>query len=553
MQRQTVCLEQTSTEVLRFASLNPRTQVKKGTEMTNDSVETASGAVRGVREGDIWAFKGIPYGADTSGNGGRFRPPRQPHPWPGVRDCISYGPSCPQMTIEQMTGHPMPVEAETMMGVLASEPSTGEDCLVLNVWSPTLDTSAKLPILVWLHGGGLTTGSASWPLYDFANFARRRRVVVIGLNHRLGILGFLDLSHLGEEFVDSGIAGMLDIVAALRWVNTNVAGFGGDPDNVTVFGESGGGMKTSTLLAMPQAQGLMHKAFIMSGAVLTARSREEAASTTEFVVDRLGSHPADDLQAVEVSRLIDAEVALQGRSGNRLFARGFAPVLGPNLPDHPAVSIGSGLSAGVPMVAGCTTDEMLAFLYADPELWTLTDEGSRVRLEPLLGDETDKILSAYRRTRPDYSPSALLIAVATDAAFRMPHVRLAEAKLRGGSAGVWMYLFAWGYPDPTGRVRAAHGSDMPYFFDNVDKAPMAAGPHADSLVASMSGALAAFAYTGDPNHDGMPEWLPYDTVERPSIRFDVPCVLDRDPFGEERRCWEDVAVAGLDPQRTRRS
>jgi para-nitrobenzyl esterase len=201
-----------------------------------DVVETANGHVRGMRDDGVWAFKGVPYGDDTGG-AGRFRPARPPRPWAGVRECLEYGPSCPQMTVEQMTGTPMSAEIESMMGVLATEPSVSEDCLVLNVWTPTLDAAARLPVLVWLHGGGMNTGSASWPLYDFTNLARRRRVVVVGVNHRLGILGFLDVSALGEEFADSGNVGMLDVVAALGWVSHNIAGFGGDPSNVTIFGE----------------------------------------------------------------------------------------------------------------------------------------------------------------------------------------------------------------------------------------------------------------------------------------------------------------------------
>ena len=192
----------------------------KGEGLHSDLVETASGTIRGAYENGVWAFKGVPYGADTGGEG-RFLPARPPVPWTGIRDCLTYGPSCPQMTIEQMTGVPMPPEVQTMMGVLTSEPSMSEDCLVLNVWTPTLDADEKLPVLVWLHGGGLSTGSASWPLYDFTNLVRRDRVVMVGINHRLGILGFLDMSQFGDEFADSGNVGMLDVVAALGWVAGN--------------------------------------------------------------------------------------------------------------------------------------------------------------------------------------------------------------------------------------------------------------------------------------------------------------------------------------------
>jgi para-nitrobenzyl esterase len=197
------------------------------------------------------------------------------------------------------------------------------------------------------------------------------------------------------------------------------------------------------------------------------------------------------------------------------------------------------------MVSGCTTDEMMAFMQGDPELWNLNEDGVRLRLSRYLGDDVDTMLTAYRKVRPDDSPTSLLIALVTDAAMRIPHVRLAEAKLQGGGAPVWMYLFAWGPPDPTGRVRSGHGSDMPYFFDNVDKAPRAAGPQAEPLVKAMSGALAALAHTGNPNHDGLPEWPPYDTEQRSSMRIDVPSVIEFDPFGAERRCWDGLTVGGL--------
>jgi para-nitrobenzyl esterase len=512
----------------------------------SELVETANGTIRGAHDNGVWAFKGVPYGDDTAGKG-RFLPARPPASWSGIRECLTYGPSCPQMTIEQMTGVPIPPEVQSMMGVLTSEPSMSEDCLVLNVWTPTLDADDKLPVLVWLHGGGLSTGSASWPLYDFTNLARRDRVIMIGINHRLGILGFLDLSHLGDEFADSGNVGMLDVVAALDWVRHNIRGFGGDPNNVTVFGESGGGAKTTALLAMPAANGFVHKAFPMSGSMLKAQSPEQAHSTTEMTLKQIeGGADLKKLQGVEAARLIEAEFALQG-PGLVGAGRGrrFGPVLGPSLPQHPELAIRSGAAASLPLASGCTTDEMLAFLVGDPEFWSITEQGLRDRVGIFLGEDGDRMIAGYRAIRPHESPTSLLIAITTDATMRLPHIRLTEAKLEGGGKPAWLYSFGWGQPDPTGRVRSGHGSDMPYFFDNVDKASIAAGPHAEPLVTATSRALTAFAYSGDPNHGELPQWPSYDLEDRLTMRFDTSSSVEKDPYGAERLCWDGISLGGL--------
>jgi para-nitrobenzyl esterase len=256
----------------------------------------------------------------------------------------------------------------------------------------------------------MSTGSASWPLYDFANLSRHQRVVVVGINHRLGVLGFLDLSQIDHDFGESGNVGMMDVVA------------------------------------------------------------------------------------------------------------------------------------DIPLVSGCTTDEMMAFLMANPGLWALDLTGLRHRLVPLLRNDADEVLARYQAALPDDSTTSLLIAIHTDFAMWIPHVRLTEAKLQGGGTPAWMYQFAWGHPDPEGRVRAGHGSDMPYFFDNIDKAPMASGPHAAPLVAAMSGALAAFAHTGDPNHHDLSRWPSYTLEDRPTMQFDVSPKIACDPFESRRRCWDGIAV-----------
>jgi len=509
-------------------------------------VETAGGTVRGANRSGVWAFKGIPYGADTAGQG-RFRPPRPPRPWPGVRECLDYGPSCPQITSEQMLGIPIPPESESMMGVWAYERVTSEDCLALNVWTPVLDATARLPVLVWLHGGGWSIGSASAPLYDFSNLSRHGRVVTVGVNHRLGILGFMDLSASGERFAESGNVGMLDIVAALRWVKEHIAAFGGDPGNVTVFGESGGGSKTSTLLAMPEARGLFHKAAVMSGVMLRAQTSEGARRKTEAVLGYLGTGAdPDKLQAIDVNRLIDAMIALPGGTRSALSrGEGFSPVLGPSLPDHPVDLVRAGNARDVTALIGCTTDEMLGFMMFDPGLWTLTIDDVRQRLRPILGDDTEQVVSSYQAIRPDDTPASLLISISTDAKFRIPHVRLAEAKVRDGGAATYMYLFAWGHADPAGTIRAPHGLDMPYFFDNVDKAAIAQGPQAGPLVKAMSGALIALARDASPQHEALPDWPGYTLDTRSTMRFDLSPAVVEDPGGAERACWTDVTLSGL--------
>ncbi len=518
----------------------------KGNEVSKGEIKTIAGTVRGVETDGVWAFKGVPYGADTSGDG-RFRPARPPQPWTGVRDCVEYGPSVPQMTIEQMLGVPVREEAESLMGTHSYERVMGEDCLALNVWTPAVGADSALPVVVWLHGGGWSTGSASWPLYDFSNLARHGNVVAVGINHRVGILGFLDVSRLGDEFADSGNVGMLDVVSALEWIRDNIAGFGGDPGSVTVFGESGGGAKVATLLGMPAGRGLFHKAVAMSGSMLIAQEPADAAINTDAVLERLGiGTDTAKLAALDVAALIEAEVELPGRNASGLMrGRVFSPVLGPSLPQHPDQAIRAGVNADVRLVSGCTHDETLGFLFADPDLWTLDDVGVLDRLRPFLGDDAERLFAAYRAGRPDDSPTTMIIAITTDAAFRLPQISLADAHVEGGGAATYVYEYRWGFEDPTGRVVAPHGTDMPYWFDNVDVAAIAAGPHADDLVAMMSGALVGLAHTGAPDNPALPSWPPYTLDERAMMHFDVPARIEHDSYGAEREWWSGIVPPGF--------
>ena len=502
----------------------------------NAIVETKSGAVRGTEGDGVVAFKGIPYGDDTSGEG-RFRPPRLPLAWAGVRYCLEYGPSCPQMAVGQMTGQDLPPETETHMGVWTYERQTGEDCLVLNVWTPNAGDGGSRPVLVWLHGGGMAVGSASWPLYDFTNLACNNDVVVVGINHRLGILGFLDLSHIGAEFADSGNVGMLDIVAALEWIRDNIAEFGGDPSNVTIFGESGGGSKVTGLLGMPSAQGLFRSACAMSGALLEARTTDAARANADAVLEHLGiALDVDALQKLDADVFVQASLEVSG--GGLAAARaGFGPTLGPSLPEHPVDAVRAGAAQGVNVVLGCTTHEMVAFM-GTPEIFDADEATVRGMLSGTVGEESGAVFDAYRSVHPDDTPGSIFLLIASDEFMRMRHIRYAEALLDGDAPSPRMYLFDFRRPSLDGVPRAGHGSDMPYFFDNVDKAPLADGPHAGPLARAMSGALVALARTGDPNHDGIPAWPAYSTSERATMVLDVEPRVEHDPLGAERRVWD---------------
>jgi para-nitrobenzyl esterase len=385
---------------------------KWGGTVMNTVVSTTAGKVQGTAVEGVLAFKTIPYGTAE-----RFCPPRAPAPWSGVRDCSAFTGHAPQEGLRPATRP----ELEDFSGAPDTSPET-EDCLTLNVWTPGVDAAAKRPVMVWLHGGAFAYGNANAPRLRGSRLALRNDVVVVTVNQRLNIFGHLDMSAAGgDAFAASGNAGTLDMVAALAWVRDNIAEFGGDPDCVTIFGESGGGAKVSTLLTMPAAKGLFHRAIIQSGAAVRLRTRERALALTECVLRHLGSPSIADLQAVPASDLLAAVEPAQralGPSPVPLFDRyPFGPVVdGQIVPTQPFDPEASAVSADVPLIIGDMQHETANFLAVVDQVWnrTLTEAELAQHVTAIAGPDTGRVLDLYQRLYPDLNPAERLIAITTE-------------------------------------------------------------------------------------------------------------------------------------------
>jgi len=498
---------------------------------------TIYGQVRGASGDGVNIFKGIPYAGSPAGTN-RFKAPPKLGPWKGVRDALLYGAEAIQP--------PDPDWPKEWKPALSSE-----ECLFLNVWTPGVADGRRRPVMFYSHGGGFATGSGGadvWPQnipHDGAALARSYDVVVVTHNHRLGLLGFLYLGDLlGEEYAASGAAGMLDIAAGLEWVRDNIEAFGGDPGNVMIWGESGGGEKTATLTALPRAQGLYHRASVESGPTLRLTPRDVATEITRQVLSKLGlsEKQAREIINIPAARLCELQQELTGQN-----AMEFGPVVdGHFIPSHPYDPVAPAMSAKIPMIIGTNKDESIFFNLGNPEVFSLDAAGLRSRLQPILGDKTDRVLEVYKRNRPQASPTDLFIAITTAQWMGRNAIVMAERKLALQAAPVYMYVFAYESEAPVSPSipyprKAAHAEEMPYKF-NHPEAASSKRPERVKAARNMSRAWATFARTGNPSHDEIPHWPAYTLEQRATMFLDVECKVINDPNREERLVWNEIPL-----------
>ncbi|HEX4491572.1 MAG TPA: carboxylesterase/lipase family protein [Acidimicrobiia bacterium] len=498
--------------------------------MTGAIVDTRSGKVQGLERNGIHVFRGIPYAAPPVG-GRRWKPPQREDAWDDVRDATKFSAQSAQglFMLDQMLG--------------GEERAKSEDSLYLNVFTPGLD-DARRPVMVWIHGGAFMFGEGATPWYDGTKFATRGDVVLVSLNYRLGSFGFLHLADLfGDDVAGSGNVGLLDQVAALEWVRDNIEAFGGDPNRVTIFGESAGAGSIGTLLGMPAARGLFSAAIPQSGAASWFATREHATEIASVIVEQLGVKPGDldALYAKSTDEIITAQAAV----GLETDANGlpFQPVVdGTVLPRPALAAIRDGSAAGVRLLIGTNKNEFTLFSVLDPSLASLDEAGIRARVRTYYGEDgVDEFLATYRRILPGSTLQDQWNAMATDALFRVPAIQLAEAQLP--HAPVWSYFFTWESPAFGGLLKSTHALEIPFVFDTLDQPGSdlftGDGPERAAIASRMHDAWIAFARDGAPGHAAIPEWPQYDTTRRATMRIDETWEALDDPGAETRRLWDN--------------
>ena len=494
--------------------------------MASTITKTRQGEVQGREKEGALLFGGIPYAAPPTGPR-RFRAPEPHEAWTGVRDARRFGPAAPQPREEGLTSNP--------------QVRWDEDCLTLNVCTPALDDGRR-PVLVWIHGGGFRTGQGAIPWYNGTSFAQRGDIVTVSLNYRLGALGFAHLEEIGgTSYAGSGLNGIRDQIAALEWVRDNIAAFGGDPEKVTIAGESAGGMSVGTLLGCPTATGLFRGAIPQSGAAHNLLSREQGVDLGQRFAAALGASSMKDLVAAPVERILEAQLEMERQTrgaGVPLAGLAFQPVVdGQVLPQPPIDAVRSGLSKDVRVLLGTNRDEMTLFPMGT------TDEERLQRIAAHTFTDPDAALAAYRIEWPGASPEEMLVAIMTDRVFRIPAVRLAEAQTQTGGTA-YQYLFTWWSRAFEGRLKATHALEIPFVFNNLERAGtdifIGPGPRPQALADAMHAAWIAFIRAGDPTCDAVGEWPAYHPEHRAVMELGDRIGVRVDPYGATRALWDGL-------------
>jgi para-nitrobenzyl esterase len=510
--------------------------------------KTGSGLVRGRRDAaGMVCFKGIPYGMDTANT--RFAPPKPPVPWPGVRDAFVWGPRAPQV----IGARPRREEAAAIAArpgyhLPPDEGVESEDCLHLNIWTPALRDGPKRPVMVYIHGGAYSNGTVNAQLYDGARLARRGDVVVVTINHRLNLFGYLYLAELAPGFEDSGNAGQLDLILALQWVRDNIAEFGGDPSRVLIFGQSGGGAKCATLMAQPAAHGLFHRVITMSGQQVTGAQPAHATERARAVLKALFLDNESPSERARILRTLPMQtLQLATRAGGY-----YGPVTdGRSLPHDPFSPTDPRLSAAIPMMLGNTHDETRVLIGSgQPALFSLTwetlpaalDKNATFLKSDTISLDVKDVIAKYREWHPAYTASDVFFAVTTDS--RSWRGQVIEADRRAADPAAqphtWVYQLNWKSPIDGGKFGAPHTLDIALAFDNAALCLGMVGSsaadraHAQRMAEIVSESFIAFARTGDPNNPRAPRWPAFDLGKRSTMIFDLPARIEDDPRGRER-------------------